>query len=151
MKRALSPALWVITDRLRAGARDAPAITFPVMKRVDSATGAVAKIDDPASRSIELLERSNTDLKEQVRKLHELKECRSSMIAHLAHELRTPLTSILGFSEILLSQEKLTEAQRNFCERIQKSAQQLQRNLNQLADLSRMDIVPGDGEPPADS
>jgi signal transduction histidine kinase len=124
----------------------------PVMKRVESAIGAATKVDeDEASRSIELLEQSNNELKEQIRKLHELKECRATMIAHLAHELRTPLTSILGFSEILLSQEKLTDAQRNFCERIQNSAHQLQRNLSQLADLSRMDIVPGDDQPPADS
>jgi signal transduction histidine kinase len=65
-------------------------------------------------------------------------------MAHLAHELRTPLTSILGFSEILLSQEKLTDAQRNFCERIQNSAHQLQRSLNQLAELSRLDTKPED-------
>ena len=78
-------------------------------------------------------------LKEENRKLRDLAEWRAATMAHLGHELRTPLTSILGFSEILLSQEQLTDAQRNFCERIQNSAQQLQRTLNHMADLSRMD------------
>ncbi|HBB97932.1 MAG TPA: hypothetical protein DC054_21330 [Blastocatellia bacterium] len=78
-------------------------------------------------------------LKEENRKLRDLAERRSATMAHLGHELRTPLTSILGFSEILLSQEELTDAQRNFCERIQNSAQQLQRTLNHMADLSRTD------------
>lgn len=78
-------------------------------------------------------------LKEENRKLRDLAEWRSATMAHLGHELRTPLTSILGFSEILLSQEQLTDAQRNFCERIQNSAQQLQRTLNHMADLSRID------------
>lgn len=78
-------------------------------------------------------------LKEENRKLRDLAEWRSATMAHLGHELRTPLTSILGFSEILLSQEQLTDAQRNFCERIQTSAQQLQRTLNHMTDLSRMD------------
>jgi signal transduction histidine kinase len=64
---------------------------------------------------------------------------RSLFLSRLAHELRTPLTSILGFSEIMLSQEKLTEAQRGFCERIQSSAQQLQASLNQLSDLARLE------------
>lgn len=64
---------------------------------------------------------------------------RSLFLARLAHELRTPLTSILGFSEILLNQEKLTAAQRNFCERIQNSAQQLQNSLRQLSDLARLE------------
>ena len=70
-------------------------------------------------------------------KLRGLAEHHSASLSHLAHELRTPLTSILGFAEIMLSQEELTDAQRNFCERIQNSAQQLQRNLNQLSDLAR--------------
>ena len=106
---------------------------------------------DDAAAAIASLEQANVELKERIRKLMELQECRSAMISHLAHELRTPLTSILGFSEILLSQEKLTDAQRGFCERIQNSAHQLQRNLTQLGDLSRMDIVPGDTEPPAEA
>jgi len=78
-------------------------------------------------------------LTEENRKLKLLAEYRSAFLARLAHELRTPLTSILGFAEIMLSQEELTEAQRNFCERIQNSAQQLQMNFNQLADLSRLE------------
>ena len=85
------------------------------------------------------LELEYSQLKEENRRLLDLAEWRSASMAHLAHELRTPLTSILGFSEILLSQEQLTDAQRNFCERIQNSAQQLQRTLNHLADLSRME------------
>ena|ERR1043166_8138169 len=119
------------------------------MGQVHSPTGAAETTENDAS--IELLERANLELKEQNRKLLDLKECRSAMISHLAHELRTPLTSILGFSEILLSQEKLTDAQRNFCERIQSSAHQLQRSLNQLADVSRMDITPGADSTPIES
>ena len=88
------------------------------------------------------LEVENSKLKQENQKLLDLSQWRSASIAHLAHELRTPLTSILGFSEILLSQEELTDAQRNFCERIQNSAQQLQRTLNDLAELSRREPPP---------
>ena len=80
-------------------------------------------------------------------KLRSLAEHHSASIAHLTHELRTPLTSILGFAEIMLSQEKLTDAQRNFCERIQNSAQQLQRSLNQLSELSRAIGSPDSNRP----
>ena len=90
------------------------------------------------------LELEYSQLKEENRRLLDLAEWRSASMAHLAHELRTPLTSILGFSEILLGQEQLTDAQRNFCERIQNSAQQLQRTLNHMADLSRMDTPSDD-------
>src|SRR5215831_4158306 len=115
------------------------------MGNPDSAAGLIPKVDtDLDGSSLESLKQANLELKEQNRRLLELKEHRSSLISHLAHELRTPLTSILGFSEILLGQEELTAAQRNFCQRIQNSAHQLQRTLNQLAALSRLDVPLGD-------
>ena len=78
-------------------------------------------------------------LQNQIRELQQTTRYRSLFLARLAHELRTPLTSIMGFSEILISQEKLTDAQRGFCERIQNSAAQLQSSLNQLSDLARLE------------
>ncbi|HKP36858.1 MAG TPA: HAMP domain-containing sensor histidine kinase [Pyrinomonadaceae bacterium] len=105
----------------------------------NSETGSAATAADPASGSgetesqtLELLQKQNAELLRNSR-------YRSLFLARLAHELRTPLTSILGFSEILLNQEKLTDAQRNFCERIQSSAHQLQNSLNQLSDLARLE------------
>lgn len=89
--------------------------------------------------TVDDLRQENSVLAEENRKLKLLAEYRSAFLARLAHELRTPLTSILGFAEIMLSQEALTEAQRSFCERIQNSAQQLQANFDQLADLSRLE------------
>jgi two-component system sensor histidine kinase BarA len=94
---------------------------------------------DDNSVSIADLQKRAASLEEQNRKLKQASEYRSAFLARLAHELRTPLTSILGFSEILLTHEQLNEAQRGFCERIQKSAQQLQGSLSQLADLSRLE------------
>lgn len=89
--------------------------------------------------SIDDLQKQAADLKEQNRKLERIVEYRSAFLARLAHELRTPLTSILGFSEILLTHEELTDVQRGFCERIQNSAHQLQDSLKQLSDLSRLE------------
>src|SRR5215467_13208969 len=81
-------------------------------------------------------------LRAEIQELRRTSQYRSLFLSRLAHELRTPLTSILGFSEIMLSQERLTDAQRNFCERIQNSAHQLQQTLNELSELSRTDSPP---------
>ena len=91
-------------------------------------------IDDD---SVDGLRQHLATLEEEKQKLQQLVEYRSMFLSRLAHELRTPLTSILGFAEILISQERLTETQQGFCKRIENSAQQLQLTLNQLADLAR--------------
>jgi signal transduction histidine kinase len=94
-----------------------------------------AEVADAAPRSATEIE----SLKNEIQELRRTSQYRSLFLSRLAHELRTPLTSILGFSEIMLSQEKLTAAQRGFCERIQSSAQQLQASLNQMSDLARLE------------
>ncbi|HEX8501140.1 MAG TPA: GAF domain-containing sensor histidine kinase [Pyrinomonadaceae bacterium] len=71
--------------------------------------------------------------------LHRVGRYRSLFLARMSHELRTPLTSILGFAEILLDQERLSETQRRFVGKIQSSGFQLQASLNQLVDLSRLE------------
>ena len=98
-------------------------------------SGPAAEVADAAPRSATEIE----SLQNEIREMQRTSQYRSLFLSRLAHELRTPLTSILGFSEIMLSQEKLTEVQRGFCERIQSSAHQLQASLNQLSDLARLE------------
>ena len=104
-----------------------------------SARVAGTENSEPLALSVDELTQQNGTLEKENQELRRIAQYRSVFLARLSHELRTPLTSILGFSEILLSQEELTEPQRNFCERIQNSAQQLKGNLNQLSDLSRLE------------
>lgn len=88
---------------------------------------------------IEQLKQRSEELEEANRELRRVSHYRSLFLARMSHELRTPLTSILGFSEILLDQESMSETQRRFCQKIQDSGMQLQASLNQLVDLSRLE------------
>jgi signal transduction histidine kinase len=88
---------------------------------------------------IDELRKRSAELEEANRELRRVSHYRSLFLARMSHELRTPLTSILGFSEILLDQEELTETQRRFCQKVQDSGFQLQASLNQLVDLSRIE------------
>jgi signal transduction histidine kinase len=81
----------------------------------------------------------SAELEAANRELRRVSQYRSLFLARMSHELRTPLTSILGFSEILLEQEQLSDTQRRFCQKIQKSGFQLQASLDQLVDLSRLE------------
>src|SRR5215213_6623931 len=97
---------------------------------------------DPKQREellIDELKKRTAELEEANRELRRVSHYRSLFLARMSHELRTPLTSILGFTEILLDQEELTETQRRFCQRVQDSGLQLQASLNQLVDLSRIE------------
>lgn len=101
-----------------------------------------AAMDEQHSRIESLVEelRSRTAELESVNlELQRVGRYRSLFLARMSHELRTPLTSILGFAEILLDQEDLSETQRRFCGKIQSSGFQLQSSLNQLVDLSRLE------------
>src|SRR5262249_23743453 len=71
--------------------------------------------------------------------LRSLIEYRSRLLSRLTHELRNPLTSILGFTEILLNYERLSAAQRDFCQKIQTSAVQIENNLRLLSDLAHFE------------
>ena len=88
---------------------------------------------------VEELRRRTAQLESANLELQRVGRYRSLFLARMSHELRTPLTSILGFAEILLDQEDLSETQRRFCGKIQSSGFQLQASLNQLVDLSRLE------------
>jgi signal transduction histidine kinase len=104
-------------------------------------TGTAATQD--SQQRVELLiaelRKRTAELEEANRELRRVSHYRSLFLARMSHELRTPLTSILGFTEILLDQEQLTDTQRRFCQKVQDSGFQLQASLNQLVDLSRIE------------
>jgi signal transduction histidine kinase len=100
--------------------------------------------DERVAHLIEQLKLRTVELEEANRELRHVSHYRSLFLARMSHELRTPLTSILGFTEILLDQEKLTETQRRFCQKIQNSGMQLLTSLNQLVDLSRLEVGPAE-------
>jgi two-component system sensor histidine kinase BarA len=100
--------------------------------------------DERVAQLIEQLQQRTSALEEANRELRHISHYRSLFLARMSHELRTPLTSILGFAEILLDQEKLTDTQRRFCQKIQNSGMQQLTSLNQLVDLSRLELGPAE-------
>jgi signal transduction histidine kinase len=125
--------------------------TFPGNKKVvadhpkANKRSAVGQVDDErVARLIDELQVRTVELEEANRELRHVSHYRSLFLARMSHELRTPLTSILGFTEIMLDQEKLTEPQQRFCQKIQNSGMQLLTSLNQLVDLSRLEAGPAE-------
>ena len=100
--------------------------------------------DERVADLIGQLQVRTVELEEANRELRHVSHYRSLFLARMSHELRTPLTSILGFAEIMLDKEELTEPQQRFCQKIQNSGMQLLTSLNQLVDLSRLEAGPAE-------
>lgn len=134
-------AITVFPERLRAALNGIRFIAAPVIIGVGNAqrSAAMREQHQRIEQLVEQLKQHSQALEEANRELRHVAHYRSLFLARMSHELRTPLTSILGFAEILLDHEELSECQRRFCEKIQTSGLQLQTSLNQLVDLSRLE------------
>lgn len=134
-------AITVFPERLRAALDGLRFIAAPVVIGIGNARRAVA-LREQNQRIEQLAEESRQHshaIEEANRELRHVAHYRSLFLSRMSHELRTPLTSVLGFAEIMLDHEPLTDDQRHFCEKIQASGQQLQTRLTQLVDLSRLE------------
>ncbi|HEU4761696.1 MAG TPA: ATP-binding protein, partial [Gemmatimonadales bacterium] len=71
--------------------------------------------------------------------LRSLEMVRRDFVANVSHELKTPLTSIAGYSETLLSDHTDADTTQRFLEVILANAQRMQRLVDDLLDLSRVE------------
>lgn len=134
-------AVTIFPERLRAALDGIRFIAAPVVIGVGNArrSAAMREQHERIEHLVEQLQQHSQALEEANQELRRVSHYRSLFLARMSHELRTPLTSILGFAEILLDHEELSDNQRRFCEKIQSSGLQLQMSLNQLVDLSRLE------------
>lgn len=77
--------------------------------------------------------------------LHDLTEVRRletvrrDFVANVSHELKTPLTSISGYAETLVAEQPDNETTRRFLRVIRDNAHRMQRLVDSLLDLSRIE------------
>jgi len=72
----------------------------------------------------------------------EFDRLKTELVNAAAHELRTPLTSIRGFSELLLERNFSAEEQKKFLLYINQQSKQLTHIINELLDISRIEVGP---------
>jgi signal transduction histidine kinase len=71
--------------------------------------------------------------------MRRLETVRRDFVANVSHELKTPLTVIGGFAETLADEDLPVEQRRKFAETIRVHARRMQRIVDDLLDLSRIE------------
>lgn len=71
--------------------------------------------------------------------LRRLETVRRDFVANVSHELKTPLTAVGGFAETLLDDDVPPDQRRRFLVTIRDNAARMQRIVDDLLDLSRIE------------
>ena len=71
--------------------------------------------------------------------IRRLEMIRRDFVANVSHELKTPLTVIGGFAETLADEDLPADQRHRFIETIQAHAQRMQRIVDDLLDISRIE------------
>jgi len=98
------------------------------------------------SFNLELLSRdlldANVRLEERAQQVNEANMAKSRFLANVSHELRTPLNAIVGYNALALSglYGDVTPELRGAHDRIRTAADHLLRVLNDVLDLSKIEV-----------
>lgn len=64
---------------------------------------------------------------------------KSSFLANISHEIRTPLNSVVGFSNLLLTDDISKEVRKEYVEQINHNSEKLLQIIGDIIDLSRLE------------
>lgn len=83
---------------------------------------------------------SERETKEATERTEKTNEEKSIFLSNMSHAIRVPLNSVVGFSQLLVSDEELSEEERNeYAEITQTESDKLMRLVNNVLDLSRLE------------
>ncbi len=90
------------------------------------------EVNDDLDKKVDELAQANMAL-------FEMNRLKSDFLATMSHELRTPLNSIIGFSEVLASNDGLSEKQKRYAGNILNSGKMLLGMINDILDLAKIE------------
>jgi len=100
-----------------------------------------AELEDKVRERTRELEAANLELQAANAKIREADRLKSEFLANMSHELRTPMNAIIGFTRLVRrkSADILPLKQLENLEKVETSANQLLRLINDILDLSKIE------------
>ncbi|MCE5255743.1 MAG: PAS domain S-box protein [Spirochaetaceae bacterium] len=77
-----------------------------------------------------------------ITELNRLEKIRTDFVANVSHELRTPIQIIHGYAEILLDDKTIDDDKKKYLSIIENSSKRMERIVNDLLTLSRIEGNP---------
>ena len=79
------------------------------------------------------------ELETQKQKAEESDRMKSAFLANMSHEIRTPMNGILGFTDLLKSDQYSKEEQAHFINIIQQSGERMLVTINNIIEISKIE------------
>ncbi len=98
------------------------------------------QMNDKLAASCERMHEQRVALVTKTRQLEQARRAKEQFFASMSHELRTPMNSIIGFSDLLLTDKKdpPTERQARRLEKIARNGKHLLALINDILDMSKI-------------
>jgi PAS domain S-box-containing protein len=91
------------------------------------------------SRDITALRKHHDDLIQAKVEAETSNKLKTSFLANISHEIRTPLNSVVGFANLLLSDDLSKASKEEYIEHINHNSEKLLQIIGDIIDLSRLE------------
>lgn len=91
------------------------------------------------SRDITTLKKDHEELIQAKVEAETSNKLKTSFLANISHEIRTPLNSVIGFANLLLSDNLSKASKEEFVEHINHNSEKLLQIIGDIIDLSRLE------------
>jgi signal transduction histidine kinase len=147
LSASLTRPIYQLVDQFRQGADGNLTVRANVKATVEISELAshFNRFMETMQKMIEQLRQSESKLLEAKRKAEESDKLKSAFLANISHEVRTPLNAIIGFSQILASEDLEEGLKQKYMNYIHSSSERLTSIVEDVMIFSQLEqglIVP---------